>query len=41
MNPNIVAKVVVKTLAALVALGASVRLAKESNKDREKLKIKK
>ncbi|MEP5254567.1 MAG: hypothetical protein ABJQ39_05855 [Winogradskyella arenosi] len=41
MNPNILAKVAIKGLAALVALGASVRLAKESNNDREKLKNKK
>lgn len=36
MNPTIV-KVVVKGLAALVALGASVRLVKNANEDKKKL----
>ncbi|WP_257785978.1 hypothetical protein [Tenacibaculum todarodis] len=37
MSANIITKVVVKGLAAVAALAASVRLAKDANADKNKL----
>ena len=37
MSANIVVKVVIKGLAAVAALAASVRLAKDANTDKNKL----
>ncbi len=37
MSANIIAKVVIKGLAAVAALAASVRLAKDANTDKNEL----